>query len=172
MKPVKKKKCQRCKENELYYRNGLPTSKFCTPCKKEVEAEKKLKKQSTKKFQKARFKTLHKKAWTLVSSYVRQLGADSEGFNRCYTCDGRFHYKEMHCSHFHHNKLDFDLRNLKACCVKCNTYMSGNLAIYGTKLARELGVEGMEQLRLDANTKIYTNEDLENIIKKYAEKNI
>jgi hypothetical protein len=164
------KKCKLCKELKVREFNGIGVSKFCVPCRKIKEQEKKDKKKLTKTYQKAKYKTLHKKAWILISAYVRQQGADSEGFNHCYTCGNRFHYKEMHCSHFHHNKLDFDLRNLKACCVKCNTYMSGNLAIYATKLARELGVEGLEELKLDSNTISYTNEDLEVIIEQYKER--
>jgi len=166
------KRCKTCKQLNVRERNGIATSKYCSPCKKAKELEKKAKHKETKTYQKKRFKTLHAKAWKLISLYVRQLGVDEYGYNRCYTCDGEFHYRELHCSHYHHNKLDFDLRNLRPCCPKCNTYMSGNLAIYGTKLARELGVEGLEQLRLDANTTTYTTEDLENIIKQYAKENI
>jgi hypothetical protein len=169
-KTIKKKKCQRCKEVELYYRNGVPVSKWCKTCKLEIEAEKKLKKQSTQKFQKARFKTLHREAWKHISLYVRQLGADDNGFNTCYTCEERKHYKDLQCGHFFHGKLDFDLRNLKPQCPKCNMYHSGNLAYYSVKLAKELGVKGMEQLRLDANTKTYTIEDLEQIKLQYKDK--
>lgn len=161
-------KCKSCREPKVRLRNGIKTHSLCTACRKIKELEKKAKHKETKTYQKKRFKTLHAKAWKLISAYVRQLGADSEGFNLCYTCDGRFHYKELHCSHFHHNKLDFDTRNLRPCCPKCNTYMSGNLAIYGTKLAKEYGVDGLEQLRLDANTTTYTIEDLEKIIKQYS----
>jgi hypothetical protein len=170
MKPkvLKKKKCRRCKEKELFYRNGLPVSKFCTSCKQVVNDEKKAKKMLTKTYQRARGKTLHKKAWTLVSEFVRKLGADENGYNTCYTCECRKHYKELQCGHFFHGKLDFDLRNLKPQCPKCNMYHSGNLAYYSVKLAKELGVEGMEQLRLDANTKTYTIEDLEEVIKQYS----
>jgi hypothetical protein len=166
-KPIKKKKCQKCKEVELFYRNGLPLSKWCKACKLEIEAEKKLKKQSTKKFQQAKFKTLHKKAWKLISDYVRQQGADSEGYNNCYTCGKREYWNVLQCGHFFHGKLDFDLRNLRPQCPACNMYKSGDLANYAVKLMTELGVEGMEQLKLDSNTIMYTNDDLEAVIEKY-----
>jgi hypothetical protein len=183
-------KCKSCREPKIRLRNGIKTHSLCTECRKIKELElreknkankEKLKEEklskaqrklerklSTKKYQKSKFKSLHKKAWGLISKYVRQQGADEFGMNECYTCSERKHWKEMHCSHYFHNKLDFDLRNLKACCEQCNFWKSGHLAPYGVRLAKELGVEGMEKLRLDANTTTYTIEDLEKIIQQYS----
>jgi hypothetical protein len=184
------KRCKLCKELKVREVNGIAISKFCSACKKVKElelreknnakkeklkeeklakAQRKLeKKLSTKKYQKSKFKSLHKKAWGLVSLYVRKRHADWNGMTVCYTCGVMEHYTKMNAGHFHHNKLDFDPeRNLRTQCVQCNLHKSGNLAIYGTKLAFELGLKGMEQLRLDANTTTYTIEDLENIIEKY-----
>lgn len=167
----KKKLCKRCNENQLFYRNGLPISKFCSPCKKEVELEKKEKKKSTKTYQKSRYKTLKAKAWKLISEYVRKQGADFNGFVSCYTCGIQKHWKELHCSHYIHNKLDFDLRNLKPCCQKCNTYLSGNLGEYTLRLVRENGLEWVEQLKSDANLITYNNDHLETIIQVYKFRN-
>lgn len=184
------KRCKLCKELKVREINGLAVSKFCSSCKKVKELElreknkankEKLKEEklakaqrklerklSTKKYQKSKFKSLHKKAWGLISKYVRQIGADEFGFNTCYTCGLKEEYKILQCGHFFHGKLDFDLRNLKPQCAACNMYKSGDLANYAVKLVKELGVEGMEQLRLDANTTSYTIEDLERIIKQYS----
>ena len=102
----------------------------------------------------------------LMSLVVRKKGVDENGFNLCYTCNKRLHYKELHAGHFWHSKLDFDFRNRRPQCPRCNTYRSGNLAVFGTKLAQELGVEGMKQLDHDAHTKIYTWMELKQIIEK------
>jgi len=114
------------------------------------------------------YRYLHKLAWDLTSKVVRRNGADENGMNRCYTCGKKKHWKELQAGHFHHNKLDFDrARNLRPQCAGCNNQMwkGGNLAIYGTKLSKELGVEGMQQLLLDANTKVYSTTELKEIIK-------
>lgn len=162
-------KCKQCREPKIRLRNGIKTHSLCTECKKVKELEKKEKHKQTKTYQKKRFGVLHRKAWKLVSLYVRTKDADEFGMVTCYTCDGRLHYKESNAGHYHHGKLDFDpQRNLRVQCVRCNQHKSGNLAVYGTKLARELGVDGLEQLELDANTTTYTIEDLEKIIEKYA----
>jgi len=162
-----KKKCKICKTVELYYRNGIPTSKYCKPCRLTKEMEKKEKHKLTKTYQKSRFKTLHKKAWSFISIYVRSQGVDEYGYNHCYSCEVRLPLRDLQCGHFFHNKLDFDLRNLKPQCSGCNLYKHGNLAPYGVKLSKELGVKGMEKLRLDSHTTSYSNEDLEKIILLY-----
>lgn len=166
MKKPKRAKCPACKQRDLFYRNGIKVSKLCAACKKAKEQTKKEKTKLTKGFQARQYKTLHAKAWKLMSEWVRSSAANSEGMLSCYTCDKVIHWKEAHSSHFHHGKLDFDTRNLKPCCVGCNKYRHGNLAVYGTRLAKELGAEGMEKLLLDSNTVSYTKDQLEGIILK------
>ena len=48
---MKKKKCPACKQRDLFYRNGLPLSKYCSFCRKIKAQEKKEKHQRTKGFQ-------------------------------------------------------------------------------------------------------------------------
>lgn len=119
---------------------------------------------SKKKVKRISYKSLHKKAWKLMSRYVRLKYSDN-GFIKCYTCGVVREIKDIDCGHYFHNKLDFDERNLRPQCTRCNRYLHGNLAIYGAKLSQELGKAGMKKLLLDANTKIYKYEDLEKIIK-------
>jgi hypothetical protein len=161
------KRCKLCKELKVREVNGIAISKFCSSCKKVKELEKKAKHKLTKTCQKKEFKKLHRKAWKKISEYVRKQEANEFGMTPCYTCGGRFHYAALHCGHYLHNKLDFDLRNLKPQCPQCNLYLSGNLAVYGLRLAKENSVEWLEQLHLDANTTTYTIEDLERIIEQY-----
>lgn len=160
------KTCRKCKKLNVYERNGLPVSKWCVACRKERETERKTKKCATKGFQDKLRKRLHKKAWRLIGEYVRRKGAGSSGLVECYTCGILKHYKELQCGHFFHNRLDFDERNLKPQCPQCNTYKSGNLAIYALKLIKEIGQEELDKLHQEANTKgnNYSIQELEYII--------
>lgn len=150
---------------------------ICYSCflKREREKRKlkieKLKERKRKKKEKDHnsYKYLFKLAWTLFSKCVRMKGADEEGMTRCYTCNEIFHWKKLQAGHFHHRRLDFDKRNVHKQCPQCNKWKRGNLAIYGTKLAAELGVDGVKQLLLDANTKLYSIPELRQIIKECNE---
>ena len=109
---------------------------------------------------------LQKRAWKAWSKHIRTEGGKKE-FNVCYTCGKKSHYKDLDAGHFHHNKLDFDARNIHPQCAGCNRYRNGMLHIYETKLSQELGVEGMAKLILDANTKMYSKQELVDIIELY-----
>lgn len=161
-------KCKICKSN-VRERNGLPVSKWCPSCKKTKELEKKEKHKQTKTYQKSRYKTLHKKAWTLFSQYIRFKDGAGD-YWPCYTCNKLTLRTEANAGHYFHSKLDFDTRNVHFQCVSCNLYKSGNLAPYGVRLCSELGIEGMQQLRTDAYSTVYTLEDLERIIEEYTKK--
>ncbi len=110
------------------------------------------------------YRYLHKIAWDLFSKCIRIEGVDDEGITYCYTCGLRFHWKDLQAGHFHHSRLDFDRRNIHKQCPRCNKWKRGELALYGTKLAIELGTEGMKRLLLDANQKRYTCSELKEII--------
>lgn len=112
-------------------------------------------------------KKLHKQAWGLMSEVVRR-----EAKGVCFTCGKVGNWKEMHCGHFKHGKLDFDFRNLKSQCPKCNTYESGKLDVYGIKLVREYGIEFVNQLEVDAWKKgnDYSIEELKEIIRYLTKK--
>ena len=150
---MKEKPCKLCGKKKRY-----ANTSWCYSCyrkrekeKKEEKAKRKLeRKQSTKKYQNEIKKKLHNKVWKLMSEYVRLKGADQFGFNTCYTCGAKKHYKELHAGHYKHDKLDFDERNLKPQCVKCNKYYSGRLDVYCEKLTREYGIDWVNQLVVDA----------------------
>jgi hypothetical protein len=79
-------------------------------------------------------------------------------------------WKKSQCGHYLHNKLDFDLRNLKPKCLRCNYFLSGNLGIYGERLVKDYGQDWIDQLRAKAQVKgnYYTRQELNEIIKKYG----
>jgi hypothetical protein len=118
-------------------------------------------------------KTLFKKAWGIMSKHIRLKYADDNGMVACYTCGNIHHYKEMHCGHFWHDRLDFCEDNLRPQCNSCNTYKADkSMAVYAAKLLDELGLEKFKALRLQANTfgNGYSIAELHTIIKTY-EKN-
>lgn len=114
----------------------------------------------TKTYDKKTFKSLHAKCWKLISLIVRKDGADKNGFNQCYTCGQKIKWQELQAGHYWHSKLDFDRRNLRPQCPMCNTYFSGRLAVYGTRLLRDNGEEWVHKLAHDAHTTIYKTADL------------
>ena len=118
-------------------------------------------------------KSLKKKAWKLQSLWLREKAANFQGYAPCFTCEKLFPWKELQVGHFHHGKLDFDLRNLKLQCIACNHYRSGNLGVYGIKLYRIYGLDWLKELEKDANKKgnDYSRKELEEIIEKYGRKN-
>lgn len=117
-------------------------------------------------------KQLKADAWKYTSLFVRQSNADWRGYGFCFTCFISKQWKELQAGHFIHNKLDFDLRNIKPQCVKCNQYLSGNLGVYAIQLIRKNGLAWVDKLRSDANEKgnLYTKEELIEIILDLKEK--
>lgn len=160
--------CKSCHELNVRERNGIAVSKWCVDCRLQKRLDTEKKHRLTKTYQKSRTKTLHKKAWKLFSEYVRRKDITSGGLAICYSCDTYVPWQSAHAGHFFHNKLDFSESNVHVQCAQCNCYKSGNLAPYGVKLAKELGADGMEKLKLDAYTTSYTLDDLERIIEEYT----
>jgi len=85
---------------------------------------------------------VRKAAWVLKSKEIRKAAADWRGYVRCYTCNkiGMWDDANMHAGHFKHghNPGTYLLnKNLRVQCYRCNVRLSGNLAVYGTKLNRE-----------------------------------
>ena len=112
-------------------------------------------------------KQLKKIAWRLMSIYIRKLNLDYTDRAKCYTCGKQDNWRSMDAGHFIHNKLDFDPRNLKIQCGRCNRYLRGKLGVYAIKLIQEYGLEWVNQLQVDAQIKgnNYNREEIEGIIK-------
>lgn len=102
---------------------------------------------------------LHKKAWGVFSKWIRKRDN-----NICFTC-GKEANQAGH--YIHGDAVDFVEENIHAQCVRCNMYLSGNLGIYGEKLVRSIGQDRIDEIRLQKNTKKYTRDELEEIIRKY-----
>lgn len=146
------KPCKLCKKERF------ANTSWCLKHYKEREKNKKEekirlkkeKKEQTKGFKESLRKKLHKKAWSLMSEYVRSKDANLDGFNECYTCGIVKQWKELQAGHFKHGRLDFDERNLKPQCPRCNTHLSGRLDVYAENLIRDNGLEWFNQLTKDS----------------------
>ena len=109
-----------------------------------------------------------KKAWEVISLWVRTNGGTVE-YNYCFTCGIRKHYKELHCGHYIHGRLDYELNNLKPQCPRCNKWLRGNLAIYAERLIKLIGAKVVEKMRLYSFKKgnNYTITECKEVIAKY-----
>lgn len=150
---VIKKLCKICGLKHKY-----ANTNFCFSCfkareksKKDLKEKNKLeRKLASKGYTESLRKTLHKKAWTLMSEWVRTKDANLDGYVYCYTCGAIKHYKETDAGHFHHDRLDFDERNLKPQCTKCNRHLHGRLDVYAINLLKDYGSEWLLKLQQDA----------------------
>lgn len=133
---------------------------------------KKVKSKSVKSLIKRSRPYLKKRAWKAWSVFIRTKYADKFGYVVCYTCPTKKHFREMHAGHYKHGRLDFDERNIHPQCPQCNKWNHGRLDVYGERLTKELGVKGMAQLVLDANTKMYSKQELVDVIEKYETNNL
>lgn len=116
-------------------------------------------------------KKLHDSVWKLMSLYVRKKDADFNGFNKCYTCDIVKHYSELQAGHYKHDRLDFDERNLKPQCVKCNHFNSGKLDVYAERLIKDYGLKWFNKLVKDAWSHTgYSEEEMKKIKVELKEK--
>jgi len=69
--------------------------------------------------------------------------------NTCYTCGRKFLWKDLDCGHYIKRRFlntRWDLDNLRPQCQYCNRNLGGNYRIYETKIANELGQEGVMKL--------------------------
>jgi hypothetical protein len=120
-------------------------------------------------------KSLKKRAWTLISLYVRKR----DGY-RCVTCGAT--EVGMDCGHYRHNTerssslggnaLWYDLRNLNCQCgFRCNKMLSGNLDQYALFLTRKYGPQILEEIQtLYRTPKHWTREEILDLIKDLNQK--
>lgn len=101
-------------------------------------------------------KSLNKKAWKLMSEWVRRSNADWRGYVACVTCGKQYIWNsgDIHAGHWIHDKLEYDPRNINPQCRNCNYKYNKNVNTrYGLFMARTYGVEVMDELIKLSNTK-------------------
>jgi len=117
---------------------------------------------------------LKKEAHKVTSELVRRTGADENGYNTCYTCGVKKHWKELQCGHFISRTYGITawyLPNLRVQCYSCNVMNRGNLQEFAARLEME---KPGEVLRL-TQLKHTPNQcpgylDIKQIINDYKEK--
>lgn len=119
--------------------------------------------------------SLKKKAWKVVSEYVRRRDADEGGFCGCYTCGAPIHWKyEAQAGHSipgRSNAVLLDADICRAQCRRCNLFMGGRYEVFAAKLIRENGLEWFEK-KLEGAREVVklTRADIEEVIASYKQK--
>lgn len=139
---------------------------------------KSLKRKPLRKHSKNKISVLKRKAWTVVSLFVRKRDADENGFVNCITCGVRKHYTQGDAGHFipgRGNSILFDVRGIHFQCKPCNggfknqTFSKDEVAInyrkYMLKRYGEKVVKSLEDLR--RQTKQFKEKELIEIRNRY-----
>lgn len=108
--------------------------------------------------------TLKAKAWGTFSKWIQNRD------KQCVTCGST---NRLCGGHFYHGVLDFDEENINCQCNQCNTYKSGNLAIYSVYLLNKLGEKKFKELNLRHYQAMKgekrSPEDYKRIIQQYSQ---
>jgi hypothetical protein len=106
--------------------------------------------------------TIKKKAWRTFSKWIRNRDKN------CVTCKTGL---AENAGHFWHGVLDFDEENINGQCVRCNKWLSGNLAPYSVYLLKKLGKKKFDALDIRHTRAIggeyRTDQEYNAIIEKY-----
>ena len=183
----KKPKKKRCKECQKLF---IPTRELQPCCSYECEIKhidsnlnnlvtngKSIRQKETKKAKKE-FKENDKSilkdiAQTLVNKYIRLRDSNKE---KCISCDYKFEQetRQIHASHFRpvgaNQQLRYNTLNIWASCSICNNHKSGNLVPYRKALIKKFGIKWVEKLESNQETKKYTVEYLQRLIKVFRKK--
>lgn len=176
MKELKQKKCKSC---GVTFKPFSSLARVCSmacsldyvdsqkavKAKKEHVAQKKDFLANDKSFQKA-------KAQKAVNEFIRLRDANLP----CVSCDKPSDYGgQWHAGHYKTTSARPDLRfnedNISRQCAQCNTFLSGNLAMYRVTLVARIGLDRVLALEVDTDKpKKYTAEDYAAITKIYQQK--
>ncbi len=165
-------RCKNCKEKFEPIRFN---HKYCLKdeCVRAFVAEAKEKQwKQTKTRMKADLETVQdivKAAQMVFNKYIRERDKDE----LCISC--KQVPKKVNAGHFfnanNHWNVRFDEDNVHLQCERCNSFLSGNLLEYRTKLISKIGQERFDQLEARARvTRKFTKDELKELIKKYKKK--
>lgn len=109
------------------------------------------------------------RAQVQVNAYVRLRDADLP----CISC-GRFHQGQWHAGHYRSrgaaSNLALDPRNIHKQCQPCNNHLHGNAIAYRAGLIERYGVEYVEALESDNDSRHLTAEEIDAIRDEYRAK--
>ena len=116
--------------------------------------------------------SLKKKAWKILSRFIRQSAADEYERAECYTCGRTDEVRYLQAGHAIPGRTGavlFDLDIIRVQCYRCNIAMRGQHHIFAAKLIREHGLEWWEQKELDSHRTVkWSRSDLNDLIAKYS----
>lgn len=115
---------------------------------------------------------LKKKCWTVFSEWVRRKNADSNGTVECYTCRGKYFWREVDAGHFVPGRTGSVLLHpdiVKPQCKRCNIFLRGNYHAYTLRMIDDYGREQVDQwLTLKNKVHKWTRAELEDILEHYT----
>jgi hypothetical protein len=118
---------------------------------------------------------LKRKAWRLLSEYVRRKSASpTNGMAECYTCGTMMHWSKMHAGHFVPGRTGSVLlleENVRTQCPRCNLWMNGSYHAYTLKMLSEIGRAKVDELMaLRHQAKKWSRAELDDFIDEYKAK--
>lgn len=160
-----------CEKSECRYEYAMKhLNKKITAVKKENNKAKKEFNQSDRKY-------LLELAQKAVNTFIRMRDG-----KYCISCEFVPHYdkkgvwkdRQFQAGHYKsqggNSALRFDENNIHAQCSICNNHLSANLAKYRANIIKKIGIAEVERLETTKNTKLWTVEELQDIIKTYKMK--
>jgi len=174
---MKEKTCKECKQKFMPTRAMQPVcSNFqCMidysnkHLSKAKSLEKKVQRKALKKFNDSDLNLLKRKAQAIFNKFIRLRDAKEN----CISCGKVMEDAEGHASHYKpstNSILRFDERNVHKSCVKCNIFLSGNLAAYRIALVNKLGLQTVEELESINGAYKFSVDELQNVIDTYRDK--
>jgi len=146
---------------------GITYSKQLTE-KREANKKKDARK-SLREYKKGDVKVLKELAQKVFNLYIRTRDSHLP----CISCDTTNEI-QYHASHFKpaggFSYLRFDENNVHKACVKCNSYLAGNLVPYRVALIEKVGIREVERLEQPNQLKTWNAEELQEIITTYRAK--
>jgi hypothetical protein len=143
------KACSVCGLEKLF---RVKSKKICFTCNEKAAKEKAKIKRKEKREKKAlSHKVLITKLDQVFSQYVRISRIGKDGLVPCFTCEGKYPWKQIQCGHFQSRRylsVRFNEDNCRPQCYACNVGKSGEQFRFGINLDLELGqgfAELMEQ---------------------------
>lgn len=114
--------------------------------------------------------TLKQLAQVLVNRYVRLRDLNKP----CISCGYEGSSRQIHAGHYkpagNNQQLRYNTINIHAQCSICNNHLSANLVNYRVALIKKIGLEKVEWLESNHETKKYNVEYLQRLINVFKKK--
>jgi len=108
--------------------------------------------------------TLLKKAQDVFNKWVRTRDKDFG----CISCGAAIDHAGHYLSQGHHSALRYNEMNVNGQCLRCNTFLHGNVINYRKGLVKKYGEEKVLMLESNrAHTKKWSRFELEAIVNEY-----